>query len=70
MIIHDFIWPLVIVGLPTASDVKLTSISKLDYTTPYKHCQTTKFKNSLDYNYIKSQELIESNNQKYQDILW
>ena len=60
---------MVLVGLPTADDVNLTSISKLDYTIPYADCQQKKFKNTLEYNYIKSQELLEINNQKYQDVL-
>jgi len=66
--ISKYIWPVVIVGLP-AADVNLTSISKLDYTIPYAECQQENYPNTLEYNYIKSQDLIESNNQKYQDIL-
>jgi hypothetical protein len=61
---------MVLVDLPTADVVNSISISKPDYTIQYKHYQTENNKNSLEYNYIKSEELTESNNQKYQDIIW
>lgn len=64
-----YFWPVFIVGLPNANDIKL-SISKLDYTIPSAECQQIKEQNTLEYNYIKSHELIEINNNKYQDILW
>ncbi len=59
---------MVIVGLPNANDIK-TSISKLDYTIPYAECQQPKQQNTLDYNYIKTKDFIETNNQKYQDLI-
>jgi len=68
--IEKYIWPVVLVGLPNADFVQLTKISKLDYTLPYTECQETKEKNTLEYNYITTEELLESNNKKYQDILW
>ena len=60
---------MVIVGLPNVNDIK-TSISKLDYTIPYAECQQPKQQNTLDYNYIKTEDLLELNNSKYQKILW
>ena len=66
--ISKFIWPMVIVGLPNVNDIK-TSISKLDYTIPYAECQQPKQQNTLDYNYIKTEDLLELNNSKYQKIL-
>jgi hypothetical protein len=68
MIIHDFIWPLVIVSLPTAIDVQLTSFSKLDYTIPYNDCQTEPNKDTMNHNFIKTKDYIENNHKKYQDI--
>ncbi len=69
MIMHEFIWPMVIVSLSNASFYSKPSISKLDYTTPYNDCQTQNQKNTMEYNYIKAKDLIETNNQKYQDLL-
>lgn len=68
--IEKYIWPVVLVGLPNADFVQLTTISKLDYTLPYAECQQTKEKNTLEYNYITTEELLESNNKKYQELLW
>ena len=67
MLDKSFIWPMVIVSLPTANHYDL-SFSKHDYTAYYNFCQQPN-KNTLEYNYIKSQELLEINNKKYQDIL-
>ena len=58
---------MVLVCLPTANHYD-SSISKHDYTTPHNFCQQPN-KNTLEYNYIKSKELIETQNQKYQDII-
>jgi hypothetical protein len=69
MIIHEFIWPMVIVSLSNASFDYQYSFSKPDYTIPYNDCQMEKQKNTIEYNYIKTQDLIETNNQKYQDII-
>jgi hypothetical protein len=61
---------MVIVGLPDANFIESMTISKLDYTTPFKTCQVEKQKNTMEYNYITTEELLESNNKKYQEILW
>ena len=61
---------MVLVGLPNANVVQTITISKLDYTMVYNECQAEKYKNTMDFNYITTQELIESNNKKYQDLLW
>jgi hypothetical protein len=69
MIINQIIWPMVIVGLSNANLYYQSSLSKLDYTTPCIDCQTQKQKNTIEYNYIKAKDVIETNNQKYQDLI-
>ena len=70
MIIKQLVWPMVLVGLPDANVVQTMTISKLDYTMPCCDCQTEKYKNTMEFNYITTEELIESNNKKYQGLLW
>jgi len=70
VIIQKFVWSMVIVGLPNANIVQSIPISKLDYTTPYYDCQMENLKNTMDFNYITTKELLESNIKKYQDVLW
>lgn len=67
--IEKYIWPVVLVSLSDPSVIKPIT-SKFDYTLPYAECQPEKQKNTLEYNYITTEELIESNNKKYQDLLW
>ena len=62
--------PVLIVSLPTANLIDLNIISNLDYTTPHTHCQEETYKNTLEYNYITTEELIESNGMKFQDIIF
>ena len=59
-----------IVCLPNADFIKSMTISKPDYIIPYSDCQIENYKNTIEYNYIKMEDLIESNKQKYQDIFW
>lgn len=61
---------MVLVGLPDANLINSMTISKLDYTMQGNECQAEKYKNTLEYNFIKTEDLLESNNRKYQDILW
>jgi len=68
MIVYKFIWPIVIVSLPDTNLCYQNSFSKPDYTIPYNDCQTEKNKDTMNHNYIKSQDLIEYNNNKYQII--
>jgi hypothetical protein len=58
---------MVLVGLPTVIDYEFI-LNKPDYTISYNSCQMENNKNTLEYNYIKSQELIETTIQKHQDI--
>jgi hypothetical protein len=67
VIIQTIVFPLVIVGLPDANDIH--HLSKHDYTTGYTVCQE-KYDNTLEFNFIKTQDYIESNLKKYEDILW
>lgn len=59
---------MVIVSLPTVTDLEF-KLSKTDYTIPYNDCQQTQQKNTLDYNYITTEEYIQSIIDKYQDII-
>lgn len=68
MIIKQLVWPMVLVGLPDANVVQTMTISKLDYAMPFYHCKNEEYKNTIEYNYITTEELLESNNNKYQDI--
>jgi hypothetical protein len=68
--ISQYIWPVVLVGLPSVNIIDSITINKLDYTLPYAECQEEKYKNTMEFNYITTQELLESNNKKYLDILW
>jgi len=67
--ISKYIWPVIIVSLPTAEIHHIITFSKLDYTSHFAECQQDKEKNTLEYNYIKAKDLIETNNQKYQDLI-
>jgi hypothetical protein len=60
---------MVIVSLSDASFYSKPSISKRYYTIPYNDCQIQNQKNTIEYNYIKAKDFIETNNQKYQDII-
>ena len=68
MIITEIIWPMVIVSLPAVNSSD-NILNKRYYTTPSNFCQIEKEKNTLEYNYIKSQEYIRKNIEKYQDVL-
>lgn len=59
---------MVIVSLTNAKIDNSVFISKLDYTMPYTNCQNEKFKSTLEYNYLTTEELIKSNIDKYQNI--
>jgi len=61
----------VIVGLPAADIMDTMIISKLDYNRFHTECQIEhqKFNNTIDFNYITTEEWINSNLDKYQDIL-
>jgi|APGre2960657373_1045057.scaffolds.fasta_scaffold14343_1 hypothetical protein len=59
MFIESAISVAVIVGLPTVN-LEDYSFNKLDYTTNYKHCQPQNNKNTLEYNYITTEEYISS----------
>lgn len=59
---------MVIVGLPTVNDFTIR-VNKHDYTTPYNDCQLEQEKNTLEYNYITTEEFIQNNHKKYQDII-
>lgn len=69
MIIQQLVWPMVLVGLPNADVIDSITISKLDYTMPYTDCQMENQKNTMDYNYITNEELLEHNYQKYHTII-
>jgi hypothetical protein len=67
MIINSSLWPMVIVSLST---VQVNDyFYKPDYTIPYSDCQHICYKNTLEQGYIKSEELIQINHKKYQDII-
>lgn len=59
---------MIIVSLSDAYCNNLITYSKVYYITHKEVCQE-KEQNTLEYNTINSKEYIESNNQKYQDIL-
>jgi hypothetical protein len=67
MISSSFLWPMVIVSLPTVNINNL--FNKPDYTIPYCDCQTDFHKQTMQHGYITSQELIEHNHNNYQDII-
>lgn len=64
----DKYWPVFIVGLPIVN-VMDTSLNKLDYITPYADCQLDNYQNTLEYNYIKQDEYIKQNIQKYDTLI-
>jgi len=68
MIIKQILYPLVIVGLPNVNPTE-SIVNKLDYTMQSNVCQTEKNKNTLEYNYITTKELLEQNHKKYQDLI-
>jgi hypothetical protein len=57
---------MVLVGLPDANDYYL---SKPDYTSLSVVCQEQN-PNTLEFNFIRTKDHIESNIKKYEDILW
>jgi hypothetical protein len=63
MIVKSVFSVVVIVSLPNV-DLEEYSFNKLDYTTTVKHCQQENFKNTLEYNYIKTEEHIFDQNIK------
>lgn len=67
MLDKSFIWPMALVCLPNANHYDL-SISKHDYTTPDNFCQQPN-KNTFEYNYLKSEDFIKEQSEKYQPIL-
>ena len=64
--LQSFVYSFVIVGFPTVN-YSTTLLNNRDYNTISEVCQQPQEKNTLDYNYLKSEDLIETNNQKYQD---
>jgi hypothetical protein len=70
MIIKPLIWSVVIVSLSKDNIVESNIISKPDYTIPYNGCQEESYKSTMDYNYITTEEHIESSNKKYNSLLW
>jgi len=64
----QYYWPVFIVGLPIVNTLDFT-INKLDYTTPIADCQIEKQQNTLEYNYIKSQDYIQDLIDKYDKLL-
>jgi len=60
---------MVIVSLPTVNLNTFDVFNKLDYTKPYCDCQQSSYKDTMNQGYIKSEELIEYNHNKYQDII-
>lgn len=70
MLIKPVLHIVLIVHLPNATIDKPLNISKHDYSTQVELSQQLKQKETLKYNYITTEELIESNSQKYQDIQW
>jgi hypothetical protein len=68
--ISQYIWPVVLVSLPSVNLIDSITINKPDYTLPYAECQEEKYKNTMKKNYWTTKELIESNIKKYQDIIW
>jgi hypothetical protein len=62
-----FLYPVIIVSLPAINLFELHN--KLDYTTTTQSFQEQESQNTMEYNYIKSQEFIENNNKKYNKII-
>ena len=63
-----YYWPVFIVGLPTVNVMDIT-LNKLDYITPYADCQPDNYQNTLEYNFIKQDEYIKKNMQKYDTLI-
>lgn len=70
MLIKPVLHIVLIVHLPNAMIDKPLNISKHHYSTQVELHQQPKQKETLKYNYITTEELIELNSQKYQDIQW
>jgi len=70
MIAKPLIWSMMIVDLPNVNIDNFIPISKPDYIIPYDGCSPENNKNIMEYNYISTEELIESSIEKYQEVLW
>jgi hypothetical protein len=73
MIISKIFIPAVIVSLPTVNELD-SIIYKRHYTTVLTDCQQEekpqpKFKTTMDYNYMTTEEWINSYIEKYNEIL-
>lgn len=68
MIVYQEVIVMAIVSLSAVNDSELV-INKSDYTIFDNSCQTEQWKNTLEYNYITSEEFIQNNHKKYQDII-
>lgn len=67
MIINEIIWPVAIVSLTSVNLLEI-NLNKHDYTTLQASCQTSKTDSSIKYNYITTEEYLQSLINKYQDI--
>jgi len=45
------------------------TLGKMDYSTLYSISQFDKLSNTMDYNYITTEQFIKDNNKKYQEDL-
>ena len=70
MIVSSFLWPVVIVSLPTVNLNTFDVFNKSNYTKPYCDCQNDSNKETMKHGYLTTEELIEYNIKKHQDILW
>lgn len=73
MIISKILIPAVIVSLPTPIELLSHQIHKQHYTTAITDCQQPmpqKYKSTMDYNYMTTEEWINTNIEKYNEILW
>jgi len=68
MIINNYIWPLVIVSLPDVKTLDI-HINKHHYTMPVVDCQLNQNKSTMEYNYITTEEYIQSIILEHQDII-
>ena len=68
MIVYKFLWPMFLVSLSDTNISYQNTFSKPDYTTSHNDCQKGKNKDTMNYNYIKTQDIIEENHTKYYGI--
>lgn len=60
---------MVIVSLPDVNSSTQIKFNKHDYTIRFESCQTETQNDTIKYNYITSQKIVEEFINKYQEVI-